>query len=159
MNNSSMDDPQHIKLMFPNFSILILTNTIGMPEFMKLSKVGIKNINYKTADREGILAAVDSALIGEKYFAEEILDKSLEQKDNKSRIEKPIQLTCTEIGIVRLIAGGLSTKVIASQKNISFHTVNTHRKNIFRKLKVSSVSELIMYAIRAGWISNIEYHI
>jgi len=60
---------------------------------------------------------------------------------------------------VKLIAEGLTTKEIANRKHLSFHTVNTHRKNIFRKLNVSNTSELIMFAIKSGWIENIEYYI
>ena len=69
------------------------------------------------------------------------------------------QLTNAEIEIVRLISEGFTTKEIASRKFISFHTVISHRKNIFRKLGVTSVSELIMVAIRYGLINTIEYHI
>jgi DNA-binding NarL/FixJ family response regulator len=58
-----------------------------------------------------------------------------------------------------MIAEGMTTKQIAASKSISFHTVMTHRKNIFRKLGVNSSSELIMFAIKAGWIDNIEYYI
>jgi DNA-binding NarL/FixJ family response regulator len=73
--------------------------------------------------------------------------------------EEPTHLTSSEIEIVRLISGGVTTKEIANQKNISFHTVNTHRKNIFRKMGVTNASELIIQAIKAGWIDNIEYFI
>jgi len=155
----SIDDLQRVKRTFPDLAILILTNSISKVEFTELSKIGIKNIIYKTADREEILAAVDAAVKGKKYFAEEILDMILEQGDNRQVPEEPTHLTSSEIEIVRLIAGGLTTKEIANQKNISFHTVNTHRKNIFRKMEVSNASELIMQAIRAGWIDNIEYFI
>ncbi|HCY39920.1 MAG TPA: DNA-binding response regulator [Prolixibacteraceae bacterium] len=155
----SIDDLQKIKRTFPNLAILILTNSISKVEFTELSKIGIKNIIYKTADREEILAAIDATLRGKKYFAEEILDMIIEQGDNRQEPEEPTHLTSSEIEIVRLIAGGLTTKEIANQKNISFHTVNTHRKNIFRKMEVSNASELIMQAIRAGWIDNIEYFI
>lgn len=155
----SIDDLQRIKLKFPNFSVLILTNSISRLEFAELTKIGIKNIIYKTADRDEVLAAVDAALKGKKYYAEEILDMIIEMGENKSVHEEPTHLTSSEIEIVRLIAAGLTTKEIASQKNISFHTVNTHRKNIFRKMEVSNASELIMHAIRAGWIDNIEYFI
>jgi DNA-binding NarL/FixJ family response regulator len=155
----SLDDLQRIKRTFPNIAILILTNSISKTEFTELSKIGIKNIIYKTADREEILAAVDAAVKGKKYFAEEILDMILEQGDSRQIPEEPTHLTNSEIEIVRLIAGGLTTKEIANQKNISFHTVNTHRKNIFRKMGVSNTSELIILAIKAGWIDNIEYFI
>jgi DNA-binding NarL/FixJ family response regulator len=155
----SLDDLQRIKRTFPNIAILILTNSISKTEFTELSKIGIKNIIYKTADREEILAAVDAAVKGKKYFAEEILDMILEQGDSRQIPEEPTHLTNSEIEIVRMIVGGLTTKEIANQKNISFHTVNTHRKNIFRKMGVSNASELIILAIKAGWIDNIEYFI
>jgi DNA-binding NarL/FixJ family response regulator len=150
---------QEIRRQFPKLSILILTNSLTKPEFNELTKIGIKNIINKTADREDILSAIDAALKGKKYFSEEILDMILEMGESKASLEEPTHLTSSEIEIVRLIAGGLTTKEIANQKNISFHTVNTHRKNIFRKLNVSNASELIMHAIRAGWIDNIEYFI
>ncbi|HEY3371886.1 MAG TPA: response regulator transcription factor [Prolixibacteraceae bacterium] len=150
---------QDIKRKFPKLSILILSNSLTRPEFTELTKIGIKNIVNKTADREDILAAIDAAIKGKKYFSEEILDMILEMGESKASPEEPTHLTNSEIEIVKLIAGGLTTKEIAHQKNISFHTVNTHRKNIFRKLNVSNASELIMHAIRAGWIDNIEYFI
>jgi len=155
----TLEDLQRIMHKFPNFSVLILTNSISKAEFSELSKIGIKNIIYKTAERDEIFAAVDATVKGKKYYAEEILDLILELGESKSVPEEPTHLTGSEIEIVRLIAGGLTTKEIATQKNISFHTVNTHRKNIFRKMGVSNASELIMQAIRAGWIDNIEYFI
>ena len=155
----SIDDLLEVKRKFPELTILVLTNYVAKAEFSALSKIGIKNIIYKTADREEILTAIESALKGKKYFAEEILDLILELSENKSVSEEPTNLTSSEIEIVRLISGGLTTKEIARQKNISFHTVNTHRKNIFRKMGVTNASELIIQAIKAGWIDNIEYFI
>jgi len=159
---ANFDEPvdlQFVKQQYPKLSVLVLTNSISKAEFTELSKIGIKNIIYKTADREEILAAFDATIKGKKYFAEEIIDMILDQSETKSVPEEPTHLTSSEIEIVRLIAGGLTTKEIANQKNISFHTVNTHRKNIFRKMGVSNASELIMQAIKAGWIDNIEYFI
>ena len=155
----SIDDLRKIKQKFPHITILILTNSISKTEFAELSKIGVKNIIYKTADRDEIFSAIEAALKGKKYYSEEILDIILELGESKSAPEEPTHLTSSEIEIVRLIAGGLTTKEIANQKNISFHTVNTHRKNIFRKMGVSNASELIMHAIKAGWIDNIEYFI
>ena len=152
-------DLQKLKQQFPKMAILILTNSISKAEFTELTKIGIKNIIYKTADRHEVLAGVDAALKGKKYYSEEILDMLLELGETRTAPEENSNLTISEVEIVRLIAGGMTTKEIAEKKYISFHTVNTHRKNIFRKLSVSNASELIMYAIRAGWIDNIEYFI
>ena len=82
----------------------------------------------------------------------------LEMQDKRAAVETG-HLTPSEIEIVRLIADGLTTKEIAVRKNISFHTVMTHRKNIFRKLDVNNTSELIKYAMKANIIGDIEYYI
>ena len=50
-------------------------------------------------------------------------------------------------------------KEIAEIKNLSFHTINTHRKNIFRKLSINSISQLVKYAINNGILTEIEYYI
>jgi len=68
-------------------------------------------------------------------------------------------LTATEKIVLKEIALGKMTKEIAYEKNLSFHTVNTHRKNIFRKLGVNNVHEAIKYAFRAGLIDIMEYYI
>lgn len=70
-----------------------------------------------------------------------------------------VTLTKTETEILRDIALGLTTKEIAEKRFSSFHTVNTHRKNIFRKLSVNNVHEATRYALRAGIVDEAEYYI
>ncbi len=154
-----LDDLKNIKLKNPQLSILILTNTISKQEFADLSRLGIKNIIYKTADKDEIFSAIEATIKFRKFYSDEILDLFLDLSENKSVPDDPKTLTPSEIEIVKLIADGLTTKEIASKRNISYHTVNTHRKNIFRKVEVSNASELIMLAIKAGLIDNIEYYI
>ena len=153
------DDLKNIRQRYPQISILILTNTITKAEFTSLTKLGIKNIIYKTVDKDEIFLAIESSLKGKKFYSDEIIDLFLDLNESKYNIEDPKHLTSSELEIVKLIANGLTTKEIASKRNISYHTVNTHRKNIFRKLEVTNASELIIHAIKAGWIDNIEYYI
>lgn len=68
-------------------------------------------------------------------------------------------LTATEKEILKEIALGKTTKEIAASRNLSFHTVITHRKNIFRKLEVNNVHEAVKYAMRAGLVDLAEYYI
>lgn len=144
---------------FPGMTIMVLTNQLIKADLLELSKLGIKHIVCKTIDRDELLMALRLAIKGRKFFSEEVLEVMMdEQKRRVSNMEQ-VQLTHTETEIVKMIAEGMTTKLIATTKNISFHTVMTHRKNIFKKLGVSSSSELIMYAIRSGWIDNIEYYI
>jgi DNA-binding NarL/FixJ family response regulator len=156
---NGIDDLKNIRQKYPQILILILTNSISKTEFSELSRLGIKNIIYKNADKEEIFSAIKSTLKCRKFYSDEILDLFLDPVDNKHAAEDPKHLTASELEIVKLIANGLTTKEIASKRNISYHTVNTHRKNIFKKVEVSNASELIILAIKAGWIDNIEYYI
>ncbi len=139
--------------------VLILCNSLTKSELAELSSIGIKNILYKSADKDEIITAIEATCKGKKYFSAEILDMLTETYELRSTFIENIQLTRSEIEIVKLIAEGYTTKEIATRKFNSYHTVMTHRKNIFRKLKINNVSELVMYAIRTGLIDNIEYHI
>lgn len=76
-----------------------------------------------------------------------------------TNLEEEVKLTRTETEILKDIALGLTTKEIAERRFSSFHTVNTHRKNIFRKLGVNNVHEATKYALRAGLVDSAEYYI
>lgn len=159
MDYESPADLKMIREKFPQVRILVLTNFIGKAEFMSLSKLGIKNVVYKNVDRQEILSAIQASLKGKKFYSEEIIDLYMDIHENKFHDEEPKHVTPSEIEIIKLIANGMTTKEIAGKRNISYHTVSTHRKNIFRKMGVTNASELIMHAIKAGWIDNIEYYI
>ena len=156
---SGISELKEIKISFPHLKMLVISNSISKADLHELNSAGINDIILKTADKEELIEAIDLTLKGKKYYSNELLDLLFEVNEKKSLIEGIGQLTISEIEIVRLISDGLTTKEIASRKFISFHTVITHRKNIFRKLGVTSISELIMYSIKAGWIDTIEYHI
>jgi DNA-binding NarL/FixJ family response regulator len=68
-------------------------------------------------------------------------------------------LTASEKSVLHEIALGKTTKEIAWEKNLSFHTVNTHRRNIFRKLNVNNVHEAVKYALKSGVVDLMEYYI
>src|SRR4029453_16310379 len=78
-------------------------------------------------------------------------DKTLKEMPNPTvRLRKTApetsHLTHRELEIVRLIEQEYSNKQIAERLFISERTVETHRKNIFRKTKTNSVIGLIKYA-------------
>ena len=154
-----IDELKIIRDEFPQIAILILTNSITRVELAALTRIGIKNVICKTTGMEEFFSAILYTLKGKKFYSEEILDLFMDQSETRYTDDDPGQLTVSEMEIVKLIVGGMTTKEIASTRNISHHTVNTHRKNILRKLDVSNSSELIIRAIKSGWIDNIEYYI
>lgn len=154
-----LDDFKSIQNEFKSLSVLILTNQITQVELGKLLKSGIKNIALKTDEKMDLLSSIEMAMKRKRQFSDQILDMILELRENKNTATEFSGLTQSEIEIVKLIADGHTTKEIALIKYISFHTVLTHRKNIFRKLEINSVTELIKFAVRKGLIDYIEYNI
>jgi DNA-binding CsgD family transcriptional regulator len=63
-------------------------------------------------------------------------------------------LTKRELEILTLIAQELTSGQIAKYLNISIPTVESHRRNMFRKMEVSSVVGLVIEAMKQGWIKN-----
>lgn len=115
-------------------------------------------LNHNKQDE--ILKAVAETLAGRKYYcteAEAILNEIRNRKKESS--SKRSLLTSTELELVQLITQGKTAKEIADLRCLSYHTVNTHRKNIFRKLEIGNVQELIKYALRNGLVDLTEYYI
>lgn len=61
-----------------------------------------------------------------------------------------VELTEREKDVLRLIAQELTSHEIAEKLFISFHTVETHRKNLISKLQVKNIAGLVKYAVQNG---------
>ena len=110
----------------------------------------------KTDMKEDIMTALKYAVRGETFLCD-IAAQAL--REDVQLQNTPDKLTASERLVLHEIALGKTTKEIAQEQNLSFHTINTHRKNIFRKLEVNNVHEAIKYALRAGIIDSTEYYI
>ena len=95
---------------------------------------------------------------GDRYLSPQVVQQ-IEGELPQNNDSKPQPLTKSECAILKEIALGKSTKEIANEKNLSFHTVNSHRKNIFKTLKVNNAQEAVRQAIKSGIIELMEYYI
>jgi DNA-binding NarL/FixJ family response regulator len=80
-------------------------------------------------------------------LAEDYLE-NLAEKDNSVHAI----LTSREVEVLQLLAEGKSTKQTASILGVSTKTIETHRKNIMKKLEIDNIVDLAKYAIREGII-------
>ena len=115
------------------------------------------SIVFKDSPLKEILEALSYTIRGDRYICQHVTEIILSQQQREQEI--PSKLTPTEIEITRAIAQGKTTKEIAAERFLSIHTINTHRKNIFRKLNVNTAHEAIKVAVRSGLIDESEYYI
>ena len=116
----------------------------------------------KDNSKEEILPALQCASRKERFICNHVSNLLLSGNSQTSLLH-PIQqndlLTPAERSILKEIALGKTTKEIAVERNLSFHTINSHRKNIFRKLGVNNAHEATKYAMKAGIVDLVEYYI
>ncbi|MBR4925782.1 MAG: response regulator transcription factor [Prevotella sp.] len=115
------------------------------------------SIVFKDAPIYEIRDTLRHAAEGRRYLSPRVSEILLSHQGGEEQQRSP--LTATEKEIVRAIAEGKTTREIAEERFLSTHTVNTHRKNIFRKLGVNTAIEAIRVAHRAGWIQDSDYNI
>ena len=102
--------------------------------------------------------AINVTRSGSRYICQHATEALLSDIQEESEAPQA-QLTATELAVLKAIAQGRTTKEIAAERCSSIHTINTHRKNIFRKLGVNTAHEAVKYAFRAGLVSTMEFYI
>lgn len=131
---------------FPSIKIITLSmNGEGSLVNQMIEESDISGYLLKNIGQTEFLKALDKVAEGGIYFSDEVLQEMLKASERKKEPEES-RLTNREIEIVRLIEKEYSNKQIADTLFLSERTVETHRKNIFRKTNTNSVIGLIKYA-------------
>lgn len=130
----------------PNTKILILSMHDN-PEYISTAlNHGAMGYILKDVPTEEIKSAIDAVLTGQRYLcsgAKGSLEPLPSDDDRES-------LTHREQNILLQLAQGHSNKEVANDLNISVRTVETHRRNIKRKLGISTTAGLTKYALEHG---------
>jgi len=117
----------------------------------KMLRMGAKGYITKNSPRQEMLDAIIDVQNGNTYICQEVKnilsDQMLSEEDNSAGLN---QLSEREIEVINQIRDGLSSKEIADRLAISIKTVEVHRHNILKKLKVKNTASLINYINSSG---------
>lgn len=135
-----------VKTKFPSIKILALSMS-GQGELVNqmVNDSDIAGYVLKNLGKQELITALEKIASGGVYFSEEVLQEMIKDSDRKKTSDE-VHLTIREVEIIRLIEKELNNKQIADSLFISERTVETHRKNIFRKTQTSGLIGLIKYA-------------
>ena len=132
-----------VKRLWPEIKILVLSMHNETHLVKEILKEGINGYVLKKDSKDELIDALYSVKKGNLFVSNEInsmLVRNLHQPDDQKL------LTERELEILKLIAKEYTNRLIAEELFISERTVETHRKNIFRKTKTSSLVGLIKFA-------------
>lgn len=113
-------------------------------------KAGASGYMLKTSTKDELLTAIRTVAAGNTYFDPKLADQKQFSNHTDDVFLKKYKLSPREVEIIRYIKQGLSSPQIAEKLNLSPHTIETHRKNIHAKLGISTVAELVRFAIEVN---------
>jgi len=148
---NGLDATRQILKDAPGTEVLVLTMHQSEELVRDVLHAGARGYVLKSDADENLISAVDSLRHHKPFVTSTVTTFGLE--DHVRHGDRPEEhsanvLTSREREIVQLIAEGQSSKEAASTLGISVKTVEAHRANIMRKLRLRSVSDLVRYAIR-----------
>jgi len=141
-----------IKESSPTTNILIISADKDRKSIYQVLQNGITGFLTKECVDKEILDAVAATAKNERFYCNRVMNHIMEKSFGKEEEKEKTPLSGREIEVVKLIANGKIAKEIAAELNLSTHTIYTHRKNIMKKLKLSTAPELVLYAVENGII-------
>ena len=140
------------QLVEENQQLLIISSDQNTDRIRTVINTGVKGYLTKNCTREEVLTAIRFITAGNRFFCNKVLDILMNERETGILPLPSTNLSTRELEILKLIATGHTTALIADALHISVHTVNSHRKNILKKLDLKSPTQLVAYAHEAGLV-------
>jgi RNA polymerase sigma factor (sigma-70 family) len=138
-------------------AVVVLSMHRDETYILRALKAGVRGYLLKDSAESDLVRAIRAVAERKSFFSPAVSKVLLEdymRKLKRTGAEDSYDLlTPREREILQLVAEGKSNKEVAAILNLSVYTVETHRSNIMEKLKLKSLPELILYAVRKGIIA------
>lgn len=148
---NGIEATRQIKAIAPRTAIVALSSHADRRYVQAILDAGASGYVLKANAYEQLAEAVRVAFQGMRYLCPEVTSEVIESALRKGAAGSVWEiLGSREREVLQLIAEGLTSPEISLRLNVSTSTVDTHRRNIMRKLDVHNVADLTRYAIREG---------
>lgn len=151
---NGIDTAQRLQDTMPAVKVIVISMHNDEAYVLRALKAGVRGYVLKQSSETDVLHALQAVQAGHAYFSPEVSRLLADDfvRDLKSRnITDPYDtLTFREKEVMQLLAEGKSNKEIAFGLNVSLSTIESHRHNIFQKLNVHGIAELVLYAVQRG---------
>jgi DNA-binding NarL/FixJ family response regulator len=148
---------KRIKRSSPETKILILSRHTDDGYLQQLLIAGANGYVLKQSAPAELIRAILAVAAGEGYVDTTLTNKLISgyaARTSSLRGESKKELTARELEILRLVARGYPNKEVAERLDISIKTVEAHKSNAMRKLRMKSRIDIVRYAILQGWLEE-----
>jgi two-component system, NarL family, response regulator NreC len=145
----------------PALKVVVLTRHADQTYLQELLRAGVSGYVLKQSPHSELLHAIRAAAAGgqhidsalTRHLAAPFLDSSLHKRQTG-----PPAVTEREMTVLRLSAQGYSNKEIAQRLDVVVKTVEVHKANGMRKLRLNGRIELLQFAVLQGWLGDSYQH-
>lgn len=151
-----LEAAREIKARHPAVKILFLTMHRNQDYFLEALAAKADGYLLKEDTHRQLIAAIESIRSGKRFLSPlmaEDLSQNLPCLIASSKLSDAQKLSTREKEVLTLLAEGKSSKQIADLLYISLRTVDHHRANLKKKLKIRNIVDLVKYAISKGYTS------
>ena len=150
---NGIEATRNIKLRCPETKVLAVTIN-DEPRFIKeLIGAGASGYILKHSTKDEILRAIREVANNRQHFGPEVLSQISNEFAQVKQSRGPM-LTKKESEVLKLIAQEFTNQEIAEQLGCGIRTVDTHKRNLIRKLEVKNVVGLVKYALKMGVVNG-----
>jgi DNA-binding NarL/FixJ family response regulator len=150
---SGLDAAARMRERQPEVRVVILSMHAGEEYVLQALRAGAVGYLLKDAATGELELAIRSVMRGDSWFSpavsRQVVEGYVQRVGGESAAEV---LTARQREVLKLVAGGKSTKEIAFDLNLSVKTVETHRAQIMERLGIRDVAGLVRYALRTGLV-------
>lgn len=136
-----------IRKQYPQLKVLAVSMYDQPADVLEMMEAGAQGYVTKNVDKKELVEAIHSLINGKRYVSKNLPEDARAWLNKQPQYDQ-VPLTKREQEILGLIARGRTSLQIASQLKLSKHTVDTHRKNIHKKLGIKSNTGLVSYALK-----------
>jgi two-component system, NarL family, response regulator LiaR len=136
---------------FPNTRVVLHSSSVSEDMIVTGFEAGAMAYVPKNFKPGQLIEAIHTVMKGEHYskgFVSEILIENFLKTKTKKEGGQNNKLTEREVEILQAITKGMTNQQLADNLHISVRTVEAHKSNIMKKLKINSTAELVVYAIK-----------
>jgi DNA-binding NarL/FixJ family response regulator len=142
---NGIDLCRQIKALCADTCVLAFSNHNERNTIMQMLQNGASGYLLKNSSAEEVINCINDALNGQIVFSREV--KEIMLKPSASDLQPIPALTKREKEILKLVAEGKTSVVIAAQLHVSPLTIETHRRNLMQKFKVKNMTAAIKIAM------------
>lgn len=142
---------EEIKKRWPNIKVLAFSMHDEAQVIKRMLKAGASGYLLKNAPHHELVRAVKAVTNGQSYYSQEVLDVMTQSitSDGEEDLSE-ISLSNREKQVLKYVAREYTNQEIADEINVSLRTVETHKRNLIKKLRVKNVVGLVRFALEQG---------